>query len=69
MAYWGEVEIVQGTQDIANNLTYVLANCYACTDVGSSWTNDATTAVLNLDGKSVSETISLIPTKVIFQDF
>ena len=58
MAYWGEVEIVQGTQDIANNLTYVLANCYACTDVGSSWTNDATTAVLNLDGKSVSETIS-----------
>ena len=58
MAYWGEVEIVQGTQDIANNQTYVLANCYACTDGGSSWKNDATTAVLNLDGKSVSETIS-----------
>jgi len=48
MAYWGEVEIIQNYQNIAGNYSNVTANCYACTDTGSSWNNDATYPLVQL---------------------
>lgn len=52
MAYWGEIELIQNWQDIANNISNVTAKCYAVSDSGSAWKNDETYARITLDGTS-----------------
>lgn len=57
MAYWGEIEIIQNWQDIANNISNVTANFYAVSDNGSAWKNDATYAGLTLDGTYIDSCV------------
>lgn len=58
MAYWGEIEFITGTPNIAENYTPVTANFYAVSDVGSAWKNDATYASCTLDGTNETKTVS-----------
>ena len=57
MAYHGLIEIIQGTQNIAENYTTVTANCYCVRDSGYAYSGYTTTATCVLDGTSKSENV------------
>lgn len=57
MAYHGEIEIIQGTQNLAENYTNVTANCYCVRDSGYAYSGYTTTATCVLDGTSKSESV------------
>lgn len=57
MAYHGLIEIIQGTQNIAENYTTVTANCYCVRDSGYAYSDYTTTATCVLDGTSKSESV------------
>lgn len=61
MAYWGEVEIVQNYQNISGNYTNVSIYYYACTDTGSSWSNNKTYPYVGL----YSSTLTLEETQTL----
>ena len=58
MAYHGLIEIIQGTQNIAENYTTVTANCYCVRDSGYAYSGYKTTVNCTLDGTTESKTLA-----------
>lgn len=58
MAYHGLIEIIQGTQNIAENYTTVTANCYCVRDSGYAYSGYTTTVSCTLDGTTESKSLA-----------
>lgn len=57
MSYWGEIEIIQNSQDKVNAVSNVTANFYACSSSYAGWSNYTTYPVVKLHNTQETQTL------------